>query len=213
MSDRAIELASRRYRLQRAEGKGIAFWGVILLSVTEGMLFLVLLFSYYYLWSSAPEWPPAGVEPPHLWESSPWNVTLRSVFLLGSSLTIWFGERAIKSGNRSGAWWWTLVTLLFAGYFMAGHAHEFLVKVPTEFLWSDHAYGSLYYTILNFHGAHVVVGMLIWLFVLVRLGRGAYGADDHTQFATASIYWHFVDGIWVFVYTTIYVFPNLVSGG
>lgn len=209
----AVERVSRRYRLQPTEGRSIAFWGVILLSLTEGVLFVVLLFSYYYLWSIAPEWPPAGVEPPKLFEASPWNVLLRTVVLLSSSLTIWFGERALRRGNRRGAIVWTTVTIAMAAYFLAGHLHEFLVKVPEEFLWSDHAYGSIYYTVLNFHGAHVVVGILIWAFILLRLGQGAYGPDDDTEFATSSIYWHFVDAIWVFVFTTMYVFPNLLPGG
>lgn len=208
-----VDTVSRRYRLQRSEGRSIAFWGIILLSLTEGVLFLVLLFSYYYLWSAAPEWPPAGVEPPKLFEVSPWNVLFRSVLLLSSSLTIWLAERNLGRGDRRGVWIWTVATVALAAYFLAGHIHEFTVKVPAEFLWSDHAYGSLYYTILNFHGAHVAVGILIWLFVLVRLGRGAYGPDDETQFSTASIYWHFVDGVWVFVLTTLYVFPNLLTQG
>lgn len=207
MSD-VVERASRRYRLQRAEGRSIAFWGVILLSVTEGVLFLNLLFSYVYLWSISTAWPPGDVTPPELG-----FVSIRTVALLSSSLTIWFAERAIGRGQRRRVWAWTLVTVALAVFFLAGHLHEFLVKLPTEFTWNDHAYGSLYWTILNVHGAHVAVGILIWLFVLVRLGRGAYGPDEDTQFATAAIYWHFVDVVWVVVFPTMYLAPNLFAGG
>lgn len=202
-----VERASRRHRLQRTRGRSIAFWGVIMLSVTEGVLFVNLLFAYYYVWSISAEWPPGDVTPPELL-----SISIRTVALLSSSLTIWFAERAIRRGDRRRLWAWTLVTVLLAVFFLAGHIHEF-VMLPSEFTWSDHAYGSLYYTILNFHGAHVAVGIVIWLFVLVRLGRGAYGPNEETQFSTAAIYWHFVDAVWVFVFSTIYLFPHLVAGG
>lgn len=204
MSD-VVERASRRHRLQRAEGRSIAFWGVIMLSVTEGVLFLNLLYSYYYVWSISDAWPPGDISPPGLV-----SISIRTVALLSSSLTVWFAERAISRGDRRRLWGWTVVTLALAGFFLAGHVHEFMI-LPAEFTWADHAYGSLYYTILNFHGAHVAVGIIMWLFVLVRLGRGAYGPKDETQFSTAAIYWHFVDAVWVFVFFTIYVFPSLVA--
>lgn len=203
----AAERASRRYRLQRTEGRGIAFWGVIMLSITEGVLFLNLLYAYYYLWSISPEWPPGDIRPPTLW-----FVSIRTVALLSSSLTIWFAEKAISRGARRQVYGWTLATVALAVFFMAGHVHEFLI-LPTEFTWYDHAYGSLYYTILNFHGAHVVVGIAMWAFVLIRLGRGAYGPDNETQFSTVAIYWHFVDAVWVFVFSTMYLFPNLLATG
>ena len=202
-----VERASRRHRLQRTQGRSIAFWGVIMLSVTEAVLFLNLLYSYYYLWSISPEWPPGDVRPPTLW-----FVSIRTVVLLASSLTIWRGEKAIKRGARRRLYIWTIVTVVMASFFLGTHIYEFTI-LPTEFTWSDHAYGSLYYTILNFHGAHVAVGILIWLFILVRLGRGAYGPEDETQYSTAAIYWHFVDAVWVFVFSTLYLFPNLLATG
>lgn len=207
MSEEVVEHASRRYRLQPARGRPVAFWGVIMLSLTEGVLFLNLLYSYVYLWSTNATWPPPGVEPPELA-----FVSVRTVALLATSLTIWFAERALERGERRRVWTWTLVTVGLATFFLAGHVHEFM-KLPEEFTWADHAYGSLYWTILNFHGAHVLVGILIWLFVLVRLGRGAYGPREQTQFSTAAIYWHFVDVVWVVVFPTLYLAPHWLAGG
>lgn len=206
MSD--VEVLTRRYRLQPESGRSIAFWGVILLATTEGVLFIVLLFSWFYTWARSPQWPPDGVSLPELAFT-----TVRSVVLLATSGSVWLAERALKRGDRRGSvWLWTSVTVLGAGFFLITHIREFVVTVPDEFLWSDHAYGSLWWTILNFHGAHVAVGILIWLFIMVRLGRGAYGPDDVVEFETASIYWHFVDGVWVFVFTSLYILPNLLGG-
>ena len=132
--------------------------------------------------------------------------------LLSSSFTAWRGEKAVEHGRRVGAWAWTIGTLLLAGFFLGGHIHE-MGKLPEEFLWSDNAYGSLYYTILNFHGTHVAVGMAIWAFLLLRMGRGAYGPKEMTQYKTASIYWHFVDAVWVFIFPTLYILPNVLATG
>lgn len=202
-----VEVLTRRYRLQHREGRSIAFWAVILLATTEGVLFVVLLFAWFYTWARTSQWPPTGVELPELRFSA-----LRSIILLATSGSVWLAERALRRGDRRGVWRWTVVTVIAAGFFLATHVNEFVTQTPDEFLWSDHAYGSLWWTILNFHGAHVAVGILIWLFVLVRLGRGAYGPDDTVEYETASIYWHFVDGVWVFVYTSLYLLPNLLGG-
>lgn len=202
-----VDVLTRRYRLQRTEGRSIAFWGVILLAGTEAVLFVVLLFAWFYTWARTPQWPPEGVTLPELGFSA-----VRSVVLIATSGSAWLAERALHRGDRRAVWLWTLVTIVAAGFFLGTHIQEFVVKTPDEFLWSDHAYGSLWWTILNFHGAHVAVGILMWLFILVRLGRGAYGPDDAVEFETTSIYWHFVDGVWVFVYTCLYLLPNLLGG-
>ncbi len=206
MSD-AVDAVTRGHGVPATRGRPIAFWGVVLLAVTESMLFVVLLVSWFYLWSRESQWPPAGVEPPELVVSG-----IRSVVLLSTSATIWLAERGLRRGDRRAAWNWTVATVAGAGFFLATHVREFVWQVPREFLWSDHAYGSMYWTILNFHGAHVAVGIIIWVFMLVRLGRGAFGPDDTVPFETASIYWHAVDAIWVFVWTSMYLLPNLLGG-
>lgn len=202
MSDHA-EAVGRRYRLHRTQGRSLAYWGVILLALTEAVLFAVLLFSWFYVWARASAWPPGDVTAPELGMSA-----FRTAVLLATSLSVWLAERSLHRGHRAAAIRWVVVTLLAAGYFLATHVHEFVAKIPHEFMWYDHAYGSLWWTILNFHGAHLAVGMIIWLFVLVRLARGAYGPGDMTEVQTSSIYWHFVDGVWVFVYTSLYLLPN-----
>lgn len=201
----ASELARHRPRLAPASGRPIAWWGVVLLVVTEGMLFGLLLFVYYYLWSISDRWPPAGVADPELVKSG-----VRSLLLFASSATIWGAERAFSRDNRRRAMLGIGATLLLSGVFLAGHVEEMLVLVE-EFTWRDHAYGSIYYTIVNFHGAHLLVGMLLMVFVLVRLGRGAYIPDvGDTQLRTTSLYWHFVDVIWAAVYSSLYLAPHLV---
>ncbi|MBY5161374.1 cytochrome c oxidase subunit 3 [Salsipaludibacter albus] len=207
MGDALAEVVQRS-RLQPARGRSLAFWGVILLAVTEGVLFAVILFAWFYTWARTPQWPPEGIALPELGFSA-----VRSMVLLSTSASVWACERALRRGDRRRTWAWLLVTLGAAAFFLGTHVHEFVAVTPDEFLWSDNAYASLWWTILNLHGAHVAVGMVVWLYVLVRLGRGAYGPDDDVEVSTASIYWHFVDGVWVFVYASLYLLPNLLARG
>jgi heme/copper-type cytochrome/quinol oxidase subunit 3 len=179
---------------------------VILLGTTESVLFAVLLVSYAYLWSIAPAWPPEGVPLPELVPTS-----VRTVLLFASSATAWRAERALAAGDRRRTTVWLITTLTFAGIFLAGHAREMAV-LPAEFTWADHAYGAIYYTILNVHALHLAVGLLALGFVAVRLGRGASGELEERQLSTVTLYWHLVDGVWAVVFPVLYLLPRLGGG-
>lgn len=203
----AIDDVARRHHLARATGKPMAWWGVVVLSTTEAVLFGMLLFVYFYLWSIAGSWPPEGVSPPELTVSA-----IRSVLLWSTSATVWLSERGLARGNRRATTGWLLATVVLAGVFMAGHVEETL-KILGEFRWDDHAYGSAFYLITNVHAVHLSVGMIIFVFLLVRLARGAYGPGHERELSVAALYWHFVDAVWVVVYTSLYVLPNLLGSG
>lgn len=200
------EVVARRYALARAEGRPLAWWGVIMLSITEAMLFGMLLFTYFYLWGVSSEWPPAGVSPPELRVSA-----VRTVLLLSTSGTVWLAERGLRRGDRRATTGWLWATVILAGVFLAGHAEE-THKILSAFRWDDHAYGSIFYVITNVHAAHLTIGLLVFAFLMVRLARGAAGPDAEAQLATGGLYWHFVDAVWVFVYTSLYLLPNLLGG-
>lgn len=185
-----------------AGGRALGWWGTILLMMTEGMLFALLLFAYYYLRGQASEWPLGGIEPPELRVSA-----IRTALLLASSATMSWADRGIRKGSQGRLQLGIAATLLLSGVFLAGHVHEML-RLPEEFTWRTNAYGSLYYTITNFHAVHLVVGMAVLVFVLVAARGGSFDAEEHLGVTTASLYWHFVDVVWVFVYTTVYLVPN-----
>jgi heme/copper-type cytochrome/quinol oxidase subunit 3 len=71
------------------------------------------------------------------------------------------------------------------------------------------AYGSLFYTITGFHGAHVLVGLVMLVVVLVRALKGHFAAGRHEAVSNAALYWHFVDAVWLAVFTSLYVTPHL----
>lgn len=194
-----------RLGARQGEGQSLAWWAMVMTILTEGMLFALLLFVYFYLYSLADEWPLGDIEPPELF-----RISVRTAILLLSSATMSIADRALRRGRRGLTTFFLVLTFLLGATFLAGHVHEMLV-LPREFTWATNAYGSLFYVIVNFHGAHLVIGLLMIMFTLAALSRGRYSADSHEGFKSTGMYWHFVDAVWVFVFPTLYLVPNFLG--
>ena len=187
------------------EGRPLGWWGIMTTVVTEGLLFALLLFSYFYLRAGAGEWPLGGIAKPELMTTG-----VRSLLLFASSATISWGERGLRRGNQRRLQIGLVATIVLAIVFLAGHVVE-MIELPAEFTWRTNAYGSLYYTITNFHAAHLVIGLVMLSFGLVAARRGLYRPDRHLGLQVVSIYWHFVDVVWVFVFASLYLVPHLLD--
>lgn len=198
---------AERLGVSTGSGRPLGWWGMVLGVVTEATLFALLLLVWFYLAAQADEWPPVGIPDPELTRSG-----IRSALLLFSSVTISWAERGIRKGQRNRLLVGLVLTFLLAAVFMAGHVQE-MIKLPSEFTWATNAYGSARYTILNFHAAHLGVGMAMLLFALFAGLRGRYGSEHHLDLSIVSIYWHFVDVIWIFVYSALYLAPHLLNLG
>ncbi len=184
-----------------SEGKRSGgWWGVLALIVTEGSLFGYLLFTYFYLAAQSEQhWPPDGL--PVLLMSG-----LNTLILLASSVFVWACERCIQRRLMR----WSLASMALALMLGIG----FVVIQLNE--WSkltydmtSNLYGSLYFTITGFHMLHVIVGLVILMVLLLWLALGYF---DHRRYAAVTIgglYWHFVDAVWLFVFTTLYLTPYL----
>jgi cytochrome c oxidase subunit III len=186
-------------------GRSLAWWGIVMAILTEGTLFALLLFVYFYLFSLAPEWPPGGIRPPELLV-----VSIRTVILLASSATMSVADRAIRRGRVGVTRLFLAVTFVMGAVFLAGHIDEML-HLPSEYTWSTHAYGSLFYVIVNFHGLHLAVGLIFLAVAYAALTRGSYTPDRHEGLKVTGMYWHFVDVVWVFVFPTLYLVPNFLA--
>lgn len=189
--------------VDRAQGRSLAWWGMVMTIMTEGMLFALALFVYYYLYGLADEWPLGGIEAPSLL-----IVSIRTVILFASSATMSIADRTMERGRRGLTILFVVLTWVLGAVFLAGHIREMAI-LPSEFRWDTNAYGSLFYVIVNFHGLHLAVGLIMLAFALVALVRGRYTADSHQGFKVVGMYWHFVDVVWAFVFPTLYLVPNL----
>jgi heme/copper-type cytochrome/quinol oxidase subunit 3 len=183
----------------RAPVRETGWWGMVLLIATEAALFAYLLFSYFYVASLARgTWPPGG--PPELRLALP-----NTLVLLLSSVTMWWAESGIRSDDQVRLGRGLLATFLLGAIFLSVQVVEYF-QLP--FSPTTNAHGSLFYVITGFHSAHVAVGLLMIGFVTVRARLGHFRAGRHLAVTNTAWYWHFVDLVWLAVFSTLYLSPR-----
>ncbi|MFN2571112.1 MAG: cbb3-type cytochrome c oxidase subunit I, partial [Gemmatimonadales bacterium] len=176
-------------------------WGMSLLVLNEAVFFAYLLFSYFYLAGrSHGSWPPSG--PPGLRLALP-----NTLILLASSLTAWWGTRGMERRSPGRARIGVLLSMLLGAGFLVIQGLEFAGQ---KFSPADHAYGSAFFSITAFHGAHVLIGLLMLAFAFVRIARGAIRGTERLVVRNAIMYWHFVDAVWLAVFASLYLSPRLL---
>jgi heme/copper-type cytochrome/quinol oxidase subunit 3 len=181
-----------------------AWWGMLLLVATEAALFALLLASYFYVrFQTEGPWPPEGITAPKLLKPA-----VMTVLLMASSVPAYLAERNARRGDRGGLVVSLAATLLLGSAFLALQAWEYSEKLDL-LTPRTNAYGSLFYTITGLHGAHVIVGLLLLSWTLVFALRGAFTAERHLAVQNVSLYWHFVHGVWLVVFTSLYLLPSL----
>ncbi len=181
----------------RPEGMSMPMLGMVLFIASEVMFFGGLFAAYFNIRAGAVEWPPAGLEELH--------ATLPAIFtgvLLLSSVTMQLGVFAIRRGDVGGLVRWIAVTLVLGVAFLCGQVYDYS---QLDFTIRDGVYGSTFYTLTGFHGAHVFGGALYLLIVLLRALSGQFTRAHHSAVESASMYWHFVDVVWVALFITLYL--------
>jgi heme/copper-type cytochrome/quinol oxidase subunit 3 len=174
-----------------------AWWGMVVLIATESMVFVILLGSYFFLRATAPHWPPGVIKGPELRLSVPF-----SFVLWGSSIPIFYAESAIRRGSQRGLRAGLAVSAVMGLAFLAYTAKDFR---DLTFGWRDNAYGSIFYTIVGLHALHVFVGLCMNGLVQVKAWQGKFTASRHTTVEVFSLYWHFVDAVWIFVFASLFL--------
>jgi heme/copper-type cytochrome/quinol oxidase subunit 3 len=182
-----------------ADHRSPGWWGMILVITTEAGFFAYFLFGYFYLGSMAHgAWPPGGA--PSLSLALP-----NTIILVASSITMWWGESGIRRGNQ-----WRLrvglaVTFVLGAVFLVVQGVEYSRAAFTP---RTGAYGSLFFTITGFHGAHVAAGLLMNAFAQARAWAGHFTGDRHLAVSNIAMYWHFVDVVWLVVVLSLYLSPR-----
>ncbi|MBO0722769.1 MAG: heme-copper oxidase subunit III [Blastocatellia bacterium] len=124
--------------------------------------------------------------------------------LLASSLTIVLAERAFARENRTGFTVWWLITIVLGLIFISSTAREWYELITRDGLtMSTNLFGSTYYSLVGLHASHVIVGLILLLLVMLLSGCLRRRHAEHLQMI--SWYWHFVDAVWVVVFTVVYV--------
>ena len=172
--------------------------GMIAFLVSEAAFFSTLIVAYVvYLGSKTAPTPEVLSLP---------LVIGTTICLLSSSLTIYLAEKALRAGGR-GAFrvWWGL-TILLGTLFLAGTAYEWYTLIWRDGLTiSRNLFGTTYFTLVGFHALHVTVGVLLLILMFGLVQRRQITGPHSTGVELVSWYWHFVDGVWVVVFTVVYL--------
>jgi cytochrome c oxidase subunit 3 len=174
--------------------------GILLFIVSEVMLFGAFFAAYFFIRVVANEgpWPPSDFELPVA------VAGVNTAILVSSSFTVHWALESIRRNNRRGLQLGLLTTLLLGATFLFIQLNEY---VHIGFSARDGAFGSIFYCLTGLHGAHVFVGLCLLSIANIRCFRGHYGpeAKDHLGVEVPGIYWHFVDVMWIIVFTTVYI--------
>jgi heme/copper-type cytochrome/quinol oxidase subunit 3 len=174
------------------------WWAIVLLVGIESTVFGLTLITYFYVRGNYETWPPAGVGSPDLLSG-----TISAVLLFACTIPVAICSRAARKHDVRGMKLWLLVGLLVIGASLAVRCYE-IEKIP--FRWSDHAYGSIFWTILGLHTFHMVATIVedaIALAILYRPGptEEKLAVDVHVT----AIYTYFVIASWIPLYAILYL--------
>ena len=174
--------------------------GVIIWLGSEVMFFSSLFAAYFTIRAHASVWPPPGA---HL------DVIRAGIFtaiLVSSSFTMQKAVFDQEKGRRTSAKWWIVATIILGGLFVANQFYEWVTLSHNPATDPTHtAYGSLFYIMSGLHGLHVTLGLVAMVFLLGRL-KGPKGDPGETAvFQGVSYYWHFVDIVWIGLYSCLFL--------
>jgi cytochrome c oxidase subunit 3 len=186
--------------IQRREtGLPTPMVGMLLFIASEVMFFGGLFAAYFNARATyVGEWgPPPPAEP---LEILPIALPI-TLILISSSFTMQFAVWAIRRGDQRSMRLWIGVTLLLGIIFLGGQLYDYSIL---EFGVSDGVFGTVFYTLTGFHGAHVFGGAIGLTILFARGMQGQFSAKNHVAVEAISMYWHFVDVVWIALFTTLY---------
>jgi len=172
--------------------------GVIGLILTESALFTIFVVAYlFYIGKST-----TGPYPKDVLDLP----ILATIGLLSSSVTIVLAERAFRRGQHNLFQLWWLVTILLAVVFLGATAMEWHRLIFEDHLTiATNLFGTTFYSLVGLHASHVIVGLILLVLVLILSLRGQVTQAHAEHVEMLSWYWHFVDGIWIVVFTVVYI--------
>jgi len=172
--------------------------GMFLFIASEIMLFGAFFTALFFVRVVAqpPQWPPEGFHVPVF------VAGVNTAILLTSSFTMHWALQSIKRGNRAGLQAGLVLTFAMGLTFLITQMLEYS---RIGFAPKDGAFASTFFGLTGLHGAHVAVGLTLLSVATVRAFRGHYTAEHHHGVEIPGIYWHFVDVMWIVVYTTVYL--------
>ncbi len=177
-------------------------YGMVPFIASEVMFFVAWFWAYFNASLYPTEamggvWPPQGVQ-----TFDPWDLPfLNTLILLMSGVTVTWAHHELREGSRKRTLQGLALTILLGLTFTGVQAYEY---VHAAFGFQDGIYPTTFYMATGFHGFHVIIGTIFLIVCFVRTYKGHFKPDHHFGFEAAAWYWHFVDVVWLFLFTFIY---------
>lgn len=171
---------------------------VVLFLISEFIFFVFLVVAYVYSRQGEISGPTA--------HSSlvPWKTGIYTAVLLTSSGTIYLAERSLEHRRRAFAFWMSL-TIALGSIFLFGEMREYATLLHHDVSVSRNLFGSTFFTLTGFHAVHVTLGLVMLAVLLGLVFFDKLGAKRRTAFKSVSYYWHFVDLVWIMVFSVVYL--------
>jgi len=180
--------------------------GMYIFLASEVMFFGSLFATYFYLYGSHSTWPPAAPSStPEYYVSWLGVPAINTVVLLSSGVTCHFALDALAHDNRARFFFLQIVTIVLGFGFEFGQLYEFINAFGRGLNLKANTFASAFFTMTGFHGAHVLGGLVLLILILYRASRGQFSSRNHVGPAAVTLYWHFVDIVWVFLFLILYV--------
>ena len=174
-----------------------SMFGFIVFLLSESIIFLSFFVGYIVYKTTVPDWLPPGVSGLEVREPA-----INTVVLVASSFVIYLAEQELARNNLNKFRLFLFITMLMGGYFLVGQGIEWS---NLEFGFTSGIYGGMFYLLTGFHGLHVFTGILLQGIMLTRSFSPGNYDNGHFGINATSLFWHFVDVIWIILFVLIYV--------
>ncbi len=184
------------------ETRDMRLMGFVLFLVSDVVLFSSYIFAYIYLRDTVPAWPPSvnGHQLPRLDTAF---AAFNSVVLFGSGVTMHYALENWKHAKRGAFNLFMLLTIILGLGFLGGQAYEYAHAQIGG--WSGNIFGASFFTLTGMHGGHVFVGVCFLIALWIQSSRGVYTQSKYFGLTAGTLYWHFVDVIWVVLFFLFYL--------
>ncbi|MEO6814012.1 MAG: heme-copper oxidase subunit III [Ginsengibacter sp.] len=172
---------------------------------TESMFFICLIMSFIYMAFTS------GFEPHQLHALDIKKTGVFTIVLIASSFTFWGADRNYKHGNIKNLKILLIITIILGTIFLVGQGMEYARLINDRVTLGSGVFGTSFYTLTGFHGFHVFVGVIILSIILALTFLGDFNKSHSNVITTVGYYWHFVDFVWIVVFTVVYVLPHFTN--
>ena len=172
---------------------------MLLFVASEAFFFLALIISYVYYSHSGGSLSASAKYLDYK------KTAVFTFFLLSSSVTMEMAGAKLKKGNRKSMLVWLVATIVLGAVFLIGQGNEYAHLISLDVTISKNVFGSAFFTLTGFHGLHVLIGLVVLSIMFIMIFSEKFKSIETTTFESVTIYWHFVDAVWIVVFSIVYL--------